>query len=96
MTTVRKRVIVSGSVQGVYFRDTCRRRALDHQVSGWVRNLPDGTVEAVFEGAAADVDGLVDWARLGPSGARVSGVAVHDEAPEGLRGFDVRRTPWWS
>jgi acylphosphatase len=87
---VRKRVIVSGDVQGVFFRDTCRRVAAENGVAGWVRNRPDGGVEAVFEGSAAQVDRLVDWARRGPAHATVARVAVQDEQPEGLTGFVVR------
>jgi len=84
---VRYRVLISGRVQGVFFRDTCRRMARENGVSGWVRNLPDGQVEAVFEGRAEDVGRLVDWARRGPSRAVVSGVAVQAEPPEGLSTF---------
>jgi acylphosphatase len=84
---VRYRVLISGRVQGVFFRDACRRMAREHGVSGWVRNLPDGRVEAVFEGRAEDVDRLVDWARRGPSRAVVEGVAVRAEPPEGLSTF---------
>jgi acylphosphatase len=84
---VRYRVLISGRVQGVFFRDTCRRLARDHGVSGWVRNLPDGQVEAVFEGRANDVDRLVAWARRGPSRAEVADVAVRAEQPEGLSTF---------
>jgi acylphosphatase len=87
---VRKRVIVSGLVQGVFFRDTCRRVALQHGVAGWVRNRPDGTVEAVFEGPDDRVDRLVEWARRGPSRAIVSQITVDDQAPEGLSGFAIR------
>jgi len=87
---VRYRVLVSGRVQGVFFRDTCRRMALASGVSGWVRNLPDGQVEAVFEGRAEDVDRLVEWARHGPSRAVVAHVAVQPEPPEGLTTFLVR------
>jgi acylphosphatase len=86
---VRYRVLISGRVQGVFFRDACRRMAREHGVSGWVRNLPDGRVEAVFEGRAEDVDRLVDWARRGPSRAVVAGVAVHAEPPEGLSTFQI-------
>jgi len=86
---VRYRVLISGQVQGVFFRDTCRRMAREHGVSGWVRNLPDGRVEAVFEGRAEDVDRLVDWARRGPSRAVVAGVAVRAEPPEGLSTFQI-------
>jgi len=85
----RNRVLVSGRVQGVFFRDTCRRVASEHGVAGWVRNLPDGRVEAVFEGPEEDVGRLVDWMRHGPDRAVVEDVAVRVEQPEGLRGFAV-------
>jgi acylphosphatase len=87
---IRKRVLVSGLVQGVYYRDTCRRVAAEHGVGGWVRNLADGRVEAVFEGPAEQVDRLVAWAGHGPGSAVVRGIAVHDEPPEGLTGFAIR------
>jgi acylphosphatase len=87
---VRKRVIVSGLVQGVFYRDTCRREAATQGVAGWVRNRRDGTVEAVFEGPADRVERLVAWARRGPSRAIVSDITVADEPPEGLSGFAVR------
>ena len=87
---VRYRVLISGRVQGVFFRDTCRRMAREHGVSGWVRNLPDGQVEAVFEGRAQDVDRLVAWARRGPSRAVVADVTVRAEQPEGLNTFQVK------
>jgi acylphosphatase len=87
---VRKRVVVSGLVQGVFFRDTCRREAAAAQVAGWVRNRPDGTVEAVFEGPAERVERLVGWAHRGPSRAIVSHITVSEEPPEGLSGFAIR------
>ena len=87
--TVRRRVVVHGQVQGVFFRDNCRREARSQQVAGWVRNNPDGTVEAVFEGAPDSVTTLVDWAHSGPAGAQVSRVEVVEEEPEGLGGFRV-------
>jgi acylphosphatase len=87
---VRYRVLVSGRVQGVFFRDTCRRLAIENGVAGWVRNLPDGRVEAVFEGAAEDVGRLVEWARHGPRLAVVDHVTVEPEPPEGLRAFLVK------
>jgi acylphosphatase len=87
---VRYRVLISGRVQGVFFRDTCRRLAEDSGVTGWVRNLPDGRVEAVFEGPAAEVRRLVDWARTGPRLAVVDDVAVQSEPPEGLAAFVVK------
>jgi acylphosphatase len=86
----RKRVVVTGRVQGVFFRDTARRRAEAAGVAGWVSNRPDGAVEAVFEGDEAAVDQLVDFCRQGPRGADVAGVEVRDEQPEGLNGFQVR------
>jgi acylphosphatase len=87
---IRYRVLISGQVQGVYFRDTCRRMAREHGVSGWVRNLPDGRVEAVFEGPAEDVHHLVDWTRRGPRLAVVEDVAVQAEQPQGLGTFLIR------
>jgi acylphosphatase len=85
----RRRVVVSGRVQGVFFRDSVRQRAEAAGVSGWVRNTPDGTVEAVFEGDPAPVDELVDYCRRGPSRAEVASVEVTEEEPEGLTGFRV-------
>lgn len=90
---IRKHVIVSGTVQGVFFRDTCRARANIRGVSGWVRNLPDHRVEAVFEGDADAVDGLVEWAHEGPPAASVDQVQVYEEERQGLAGFAVRPTP---
>jgi acylphosphatase len=87
---VRYRVLISGRVQGVFFRDTCRRLAEQRGVAGWVRNLPDGRVEAVFEGPADDVRRLVDWARTGPRLAAVDDVAVQPEPPEGLSAFRIK------
>jgi len=87
---IRKRVVVTGEVQGVFFRDTCRRVAMSQGVAGWVRNLPDGSVEAVFEGSPAGVDRLVAWARSGPPQASVAHVDVYDESPAGVSGFAVR------
>jgi acylphosphatase len=77
-------------VQGVFFRDTTRRRAEQDGVAGWVRNNPDGTVEAVFEGSEADVERLVRFAQTGPRGAQVERVEVFDEEAEGLTGFAIR------
>jgi acylphosphatase len=88
--TIRKRVVVHGNVQGVFFRDTARRQASSRGVAGWVSNRPDGAVEAVFEGESDAVESLVDFCRSGPRGADVERVEEHDEEPEGLSGFDVR------
>ena len=87
---VRYRVLISGRVQGVFFRDTCRRMAERHGVSGWVRNLPDGNVEAVFEGSAGEVSRLVEWSHHGPRSAVVENVRVRAEPPEGISGFQIR------
>ena len=83
------RVVVTGRVHGVFFRDTCRREAESRGVSGWVRNNDDGSVEAVFEGPAHAVDSLVEWARRGPPEAGVESVDVHAEEPERLSGFRI-------
>jgi acylphosphatase len=87
---IRRRVTVSGRVQGVFFRETVRRRALSTRVGGWIRNNPDGTVEAVFEGDAGAVDALVEACRRGPGHAEVERLEIADETPEGLHGFQVR------
>jgi acylphosphatase len=86
---VRRRVVVSGRVQGVFFRDTCQREAAAAGVTGWIRNRGDGAVEAVFEGEGDAVERMVQWCRHGPSGARVDRVDVTDEQPEGERTFRV-------
>jgi len=87
---VRRRVVVHGLVQGVFFRDTVRRHAQSRGVAGWVRNNPDGTVEAAFEGEPETVERLVAFVHEGPRGAIVERVDVTDEADEGLSGFSVR------
>ena len=86
---IRRRVAVHGRVQGVFFRDTLRRSALQAGVSGWARNKADGTVEAVFEGEREAVDALVTLCHQGPRGARVDHVEVTEESPEGLIGFRI-------
>jgi acylphosphatase len=83
-------MILTGRVQGVFFRDTVRNAAERESVAGWVRNNPDGTVEAVFEGDADAVERLVAVAREGPPGALVEGVQVLDEPDQGIEGFRVR------
>jgi acylphosphatase len=86
----RRRVVVHGHVQGVFFRGTTRREAQRRGVSGWVSNRPDGAVEAVFEGSPDDVEAMVDFCSGGPRGADVDRMETSDEQPEGLSGFDVR------
>jgi acylphosphatase len=87
---IRRRVIVSGRVQGVWFRDRCQREARRLDVRGWVRNRSDGTVEAVFEGAPDEVLTMVNWAASGPERARVTGVEVLEEDVQGEPGFRIR------
>jgi len=87
---VRRRVVVQGRVQGVFFRDSLRRLAEREGVSGWARNTSEGTVEAVFEGEPDDVERLVSFAKIGPPDAIVEAVNVSQEEPEGLTGFSIR------
>ena len=82
-------VTVTGQVQGVFFRAETRREADRLGVAGWVRNEPDGSVAAHFEGEPDAVDAMVDWCRQGPSRARVERVDVHEAKASGARGFDV-------
>jgi acylphosphatase len=82
--------VVHGHVQGVFFREATRRRAAERGVAGWVRNNPDGSVEAAFEGEPDAVESLVRFAHDGPRGALVERVDVLEEEPEGLSGFGVR------
>jgi acylphosphatase len=86
---IRRRVVVHGYVQGVFFRDTVRRMAQQRGVNGWVANRRDGTVEAVFEGEPAAVERMVEFCRGGPRGAQVDSVDVFEEEPEGLSTFAV-------
>lgn len=79
----RVRVVISGLVQGVFFRESTRRQAEALGVKGWVRNNPDGTVEAVFEGYPTQVDEAVRWCRRGPPGAEVEEVEVVEEPYRG-------------
>ena len=86
---VRRRVVIHGRVQGVFFRDTTRRRAQELGVAGWVTNRPDGAVEAVFEGTADSVAAMVSFCEEGPRGAEVERVEVTEEETEGLRDFRI-------
>jgi acylphosphatase len=87
---VARRVVVSGHVQGVFFRDRTRREAHAHGVRGWVRNCADGTVEAWFEGPGEAVAQLVRWCRHGPRHATVYDVRVEDAEPAGCTRFEIR------
>lgn len=86
----RRRIVARGRVQGVWFRDSTRRRARELGLSGWVGNRSDGAVEAVFEGAEEAVERMVEFCRAGPGDARVASLEVGEEPPEGLEGFAVR------
>ena len=86
---IRRRVIVRGQVQGVFFRDTTRRMAISRGVKGWAANRDDGAVEAVFEGDPEAVESMVRFVREGPPRAEVADVEVADEDPEGLEGFTI-------
>lgn len=87
---IRRRVVVRGDVQGVFFRDSCQTEAERRGVAGWVRNCRDGTVEAAFEGSPDAVEALVAWCRQGSSRAQVERVDVCEEPVEELTGFEVR------
>jgi acylphosphatase len=88
---VRAHVFVSGKVQGVFYRATTRDTARDRGVDGWVENLADGRVEAVFEGPRSAVESMVEWCHTGSQRANVSDVTVEYGDPEGLDGFEIRR-----
>jgi acylphosphatase len=87
---IRRRVRVHGLVQGVFFRASTHDAARAAGVAGWVRNRPDGSVEAVFEGAAEPVERMVAWIGEGPPQAAVERIEVVEEEPEGLSAFEVR------
>ena len=87
--TVRKRALVSGRVQGVFFRDSARQEAERLGISGSARNLPDGRVEIVAEGDEEAVERLIEWCRSGPSYADVTDVEVETEKPRGAKGFST-------
>ena len=88
--TIRRRAIVHGRVQGVFFRDSTRERANAHGVAGWVTNRRDGTVEAVLEGPPDAVQQVLRFLHTGPPHANVDHVDVTEEQPEGLAGFSIR------
>jgi len=86
---IRVHVYVSGRVQGVFYRSDCAGRARSLGLSGFVRNLPDGRVEAVFEGSRDRVDRMVAWCREGTPASRVQEVELLVESPTGRSGFSV-------
>ena len=90
MSDVRVHVFVEGRVQGVWFRDSAWQEATRLRITGWVRNLQDGRVEAVYEGSREAVEEMLAWTNRGPERADVTGVEIHDEEPKGERGFSTR------
>ncbi|RQG89949.1 acylphosphatase [Natrarchaeobius halalkaliphilus] len=86
----RAHVFISGTVQGVFYRATTRDTARDHGIDGWVRNLDDGRVEAVFEGPGDAVESMVEWCHEGSQAAIVDDVDVEYEQPRSEDGFEVR------
>lgn len=88
---IHAHVFVSGKVQGVYYRATTRDTARERGVDGWVKNLADGRVEAVFEGSEATVESMVEWCHTGSPAADVDDVEVEHEDPSGLSGFEIKR-----
>ncbi len=87
---IRRRVIAHGRVQGVFFRDSTRKRAESLGIAGWAANRADGAVEAVFEGEPDAVESMIRYAREGPGRAEVSDLEVTEEEPEGASSFEVR------
>jgi acylphosphatase len=90
MSVARAHTVISGRVQGVFFRAEAKARARSLGVAGWVRNRPDGAVEAVFEGPREAVESMVRWCEQGPAGAKVDAADVTWEEPVGDEGFEVR------
>lgn len=88
--TIRRRLVVRGKVQGVFYRDSAREAARNEGVSGWAANHSDGSVEVVLEGPEEAVTSVVGYCRQGPSSADVESVDEHEERPEGLDGFQIR------
>ncbi len=88
---IRAHVFVSGRVQGVYYRATTRDTARERGVDGWVRNLDDSRVEAVFEGTEAAVESMIGWCHTGSPDARVDDVSVKYGDPDGTEGFEIKR-----
>jgi len=86
---IRRRVVVHGRVQGVFFRDSARRMAQSRGLGGWVRNTPEGTVEAAFEGEPEAVESMIRWCDEGPRGALVERLEVTAEEPQGLTDFRI-------
>jgi acylphosphatase len=88
--TIARRIVISGVVQGVGFRWATRFEAVRLDLQGWVRNLPDGSVEAWLEGETEAVEAMMAWAEAGPPGSEVSGLAVFEEEPTEPGRFEIR------
>jgi acylphosphatase len=88
--TVQRRVLVSGQVQGVFFRASCEKEATSRDVAGWARNNPDGRVEVCLEGAEDAVNEVIEWCKHGPPWAEVAGVEIIEEEPTGQTSFRIR------
>lgn len=86
---IRKRLFVSGRVQGVFYRETCRKVATSAGVAGSATNLPDGRVEVVLEGPEEAVERVVSWCRTGTTSSHVTDTEVREEEPEGVAGFAI-------
>ncbi len=87
---IRRRLVITGKVQGVFFRDSVREAADNEGLAGWATNRDDGAVEVVLEGAPESVESVVGFCRIGPGSADVDHVEEHDAPPEGLSGFQIR------
>ncbi len=88
---VRAHLLISGRVQGVFYRMTCRQEGATRRLDGWVRNLPDGRVEALLQGPKEKVEDMIKWCYRGPNGAQVSDIEVTYEETDGdLAGFQIR------
>jgi len=90
MKTLRAHVIISGRVQGVFYRANTRGKAIKIRVNGWVKNLSNGNVEAIFEGEKNKVEEMIEWCKKGPIGARVDDVSVTWKEPKGFKSFELR------
>lgn len=91
MKEIRSHVLVKGNVQGVFFRVNTVERANEHNVTGWVKNLPDGGMEAVLEGKNKDVQKVIEWIKIGPLDAKIDNVEIYDEEYTGeFENFNIK------
>jgi acylphosphatase len=92
MDLICAHVFISGRVQGVGYRFSTQDMATLYSLAGWVKNLPDGRVEAVLEGDRESVEAMIQWCHKGPPHAQVETVTVHYEPPQGLKSFEIQRS----